>query len=43
LTKFKRFQKRRIFPFQGKLWPAKTQQQIELESCSNPAVTSGIV
>jgi len=43
LAKFKRFQKRHIFAFQGKLWPAITWQQIELESCSNPVMTSGIV
>jgi len=26
-------------PFQGKLWPAITWQQIELESCSSPVMT----
>jgi len=30
-------------PFQAKIWPAITQQQVELESCSNPAMTSGVV
>jgi len=31
-------------PFQDKLWPqAITRQQIELESCSNPVMTSGVV
>jgi len=29
--------------FQGKLWPAITRQQIELESCSNPVKTSDVV
>jgi len=29
--------------FQGKLWPAVTRQQIELESCSNPVMTSGFM
>jgi len=29
--------------FQGKLWQAITWQQIELENCSNPAMTCGIV
>jgi len=43
LAKFKRFQKKHIFPFQGKLWPAITGKQIELESCSNPVMTSGVV
>jgi len=28
---------------QGKLWPAITGQQIELESCSNPLMTRGVV
>ena len=43
MAAFKRFQKRHIFPFQGKLWPAITRQHIELESCSNPVMTSGVV
>jgi len=30
-------------PIQCKLWPAITWQQIELESCLNPAMTSGVV
>jgi len=30
-------------PFEGKLWQAITRQQIELESCSNPVITSGVV
>jgi len=30
-------------PFQDKLWSAITWQQIELESCSNPVMTSGVV
>jgi len=30
-------------PFQGKLWPAVTRQQIEVEGCSNPVMTSGVV
>jgi len=30
-------------PFQGKLWPAITWQQIQLESYSNPVMTSGVV
>jgi len=30
-------------PFQEKLWPAITRQQIELESCSNTVRTSGVV
>jgi len=31
-------------PFQGKLWPAITRQQkIELENCSNPVMTGGVV
>ena len=37
------FQKRHNLPFQGKLWPAITRQQIQLESCSNPVMTSGVV
>jgi len=42
-AKFKTFQKRHNLPFQGKLWPAISRQQIELESCSNPVMTSGVV
>jgi len=26
-----------------KLWPAITRQQIELDSCSNPVMISGVV
>jgi len=29
--------------FKGEFWPAITRQQIELESCSNPVMTSGVV
>jgi len=29
--------------FPGKPWPAITRQQIELESCSNPVMTGGVV
>jgi len=43
LEKFKTFQKRRNLPFQGKLWPAITRQQIELDGCSNPVMTRGVV
>jgi len=28
---------------QGKIWPATIGQQIELESCSNPVMTRGVV
>jgi len=38
-----KLQKRHNLPIQGKLWPAITQQQIELESCSNPVMTCGVV
>jgi len=34
---------RKGITFQGKLWPAITRQQIELESCSNPVITSGVI
>jgi len=30
-------------PFQGKVWPAISRQQIELESCSNSVMTRGVV
>jgi len=29
--------------FWPKVWPAITRQQIELESCSNPVMSSGVV
>jgi len=43
---FKKIFKKKTFhnlPFQGKLWPAIPRQQIELESCSNHVMTSGVV
>jgi len=43
LTKFKMFQKRYNLPYDGKLWPAITEQQIELESCSNPLKTCDVL
>jgi len=43
LANIKRFQKMHVFPFPGKLWPGITRQQIELESCSNPVMTGGVV
>jgi len=36
LKKIKKFLERYDWRFQGKLWSAITQQEIELESCSNP-------
>jgi len=38
-----KLQKRQNLPFQGKLWPVITRQQIELNSCSNPVITSSVV
>jgi len=38
-----KLQKRHNFPSQGKIVPATTRQQIELESCSNPVMTRGVV
>jgi len=35
--------KRHNMLFQDKLWPVITRQQIELESWSNPVMTSGVV
>jgi len=32
----KKLQERYDLPYQGKFWSAVTQQQIKLESCSNP-------
>jgi len=43
LTKFKTFLKRHNLPSQGKLWPAITRPQIELESCPSPVMTRGVV
>jgi len=37
------FSEKAQFAFQGKFWPAITRQQIELESCSNPVMTSGVM
>jgi len=37
------FQKRNNLPFQGKPYPAINRQQIELASCSNLEMTSGVV
>jgi len=39
----KLFRKGIIFPFRAKLWPAIAWQQIELQSCLNPVMTSGVV
>ena len=39
LTKTKKFNKSYCLLFQSKFWLAITQQQIELEMCSNPVKT----
>jgi len=39
----KKLRKRYDLPYQGKFWSAITQQQIELESCSNPLDSESLV
>jgi len=41
--KSQKVSRKAYFSLSGKTWPAKALQQIELESCSNPVMTSGVV
>jgi len=43
LTKIKTFHERYNIPSQGKLWPAITRRQIELESRSNDLKTREVL
>jgi len=38
-----KLQKSHNLPYEGKLLPAITRKQIELRSCSNTVMTSGVV